>query len=479
MTGNGSDCGTIWPVLLAGGTGTRLWPMSRSGLPKQFMALASDKTMLQEAALRVSGNAFNPPLILCNDEHRFIVAEQFREASIQAEAIILEPIGRNTAPAAAIAALILVERDPDAIMLLSPADHVILDTQGFHDTIQLALPAAQAGRLVTFGITPDQPETGYGYIQKSDPISDAAGCFAIAQFTEKPDAKTAQAFVTSGDYFWNSGIFLMGASAFLGELERLQPDLLKSARAALALAEHDIDFLRLNQNALETCPNISIDYAVMEKTALGAVVPATIGWSDVGSWSALWQLDQGDTAGNVTHGDVLMEDTQNSYLRTEKGLLATIGIENMIVIVTDDAVLVAKKDAAQDVKKIVEQLKATNRPEPKTHTTVYRPWGSYHGVDIGDRFQVKRITVNPGGRLSLQKHAKRAEHWVVVSGRATVTRDDETLELGADQSTYIPIGMTHRLENKTDQPLHLIEIQSGDYLGEDDIVRLEDVYGRD
>ncbi|MCZ6885579.1 MAG: mannose-1-phosphate guanylyltransferase/mannose-6-phosphate isomerase, partial [Alphaproteobacteria bacterium] len=375
-------------------------------------------------------------------------------------------------------ALLLAERDPGAIMLLAPADHVIGDETAFISGLEAALPAALAGFLVTFGMAPDKAETGYGYIERGAAIGAAEGIFSIARFTEKPDMATAEKYLTSGRHFWNSGIFLMAASAYLAELESLAPNILAAARAALDGAAKDLDFLRLDRDAYEQAPNISIDYAVMEATAKGAVAPLDMGWSDVGSWATLWELGDKDEAGNVVRGDTVLHNVHNAYLRADSGLLACVGLDDVIVVVTDDAVLVSHRDSAQDVKTVVEQLREAGREEPASHTTTYRPWGSFQTVDSGARFQVKRITVKPGGCLSLQKHARRAEHWVVVAGTATVTRGEEVIELGPNQSTYIPIGMAHRLENKTGDPLHLIEVQSGDYLGEDDIERLEDIYGR-
>lgn len=472
-----SSVPAVWPVIMAGGTGTRLWPASRELFPKQFMALAGESTMLAETAARLCGPLFADPVVLCNDEHRFIAAEQMRAAKINADAIVLEPVGRNTAPAAAVAALYLVGRDPEAVMLLAPADHVIADADGFRAGIETALPAARNGSLLTFGITPSRPETGYGYIERGGP-ADTPGVFALTRFTEKPDAATAETYVASGAHLWNSGIFLMRAATYLSELERLHPDILAAAREALAGADTDLDFLRLDGDAFGKSPNISIDYAVMEPTDKGAVVPLDVGWSDVGSWDALWEITDKDNAGNVIRGDVLAEDVRDSYLRSDAGLLSVVGLDDVVVVATDNAVLVAGKKASQDVRKIVDRLRKDGRPETVTHTTTYRPWGSFQNVDVGERYQVKRITVKPGGRLSLQKHAQRAEHWVVVSGTATVTRGEDVLELEANQSTYIPIGMAHRLENKGAETLHLVEVQSGDYLGEDDIVRLEDIYGR-
>lgn len=468
---------SVWPVIMAGGTGTRLWPASRELYPKQFMALAGESTMLADTVARLSGPLFAAPVVLCNDEHRFIAAEQLRAAGVGPEAIILEPVGRNTAPAAAVAALYLAERDADAVMLLAPADHVIADAKGFVKGVETALPAARNGNLLTFGITPSRPETGYGYIERGQ-AAETPGVFALTQFTEKPDAATAQAYIASGAHLWNSGIFLMRCATYLDELARLNPDILTAVKAALAGADSDLDFLRLDADAFGKSPNISIDYAVMEPTDKGAVVPLDVGWSDVGSWDALWEITDKDNAGNVLRGDVMAEDVKDSYLRSDAGLLAVVGIDDVVVVVTDNAVLVAGKKASQEVRTIVDRLRKDGRPETVTHTTTYRPWGSFQNVDIGEHYQVKRITVKPGGQLSLQKHAQRAEHWVVVSGTATVTRGDEVMELQANQSTYIPIGMAHRLENKAGKTLHLVEVQSGDYLGEDDIVRLEDIYGR-
>lgn len=468
----------IWPVLMAGGTGTRLWPASRELFPKQFMALTGDATMFEQTARRLAGPLFGPPVVLCNDEHRFIAAEQLRAAAMEPAAIILEPAGRNTAPAAAVAALYLVERDAEAVMLLAPADHLIADVGGLIKGIELALPAALGGSLVTFGIPPDRAETGYGYIEQDQDVMVTEGVSAVASFTEKPDADTARQYLASGHHYWNSGIFLMGAASYLSELERLRPEILAAARSALENADADLDFLRLDRQAFEAAPNISIDYAVMEPTDKGAVLPLDIGWSDVGSWAALWEMGEKDGTGNVLHGDVEAFGVSASYLRSDKGLLAVVGLDDIVVVVTDDTVLVAPKNASQEVKTLVERLKRGGRSEPLTHTTTYRPWGSFRNVDAGAGYQVKRITVKPGGRLSLQKHARRAEHWVVVVGTATVTRGEEMVELHANQSTYIPIGMAHRLENRTEEELHLIEVQSGDYLGEDDIERLEDIYGR-
>jgi mannose-1-phosphate guanylyltransferase/mannose-6-phosphate isomerase len=468
----------VWPILLAGGTGTRLWPMSRGLFPKQFMALESDGTMLADAAKRLDGPLFARPIAIVNDGHRFIAGEQLRHAGATPEAIVLEPVGRNTAVAAAVAALMVAERDPQGIMLLAPADHVITKHEAFQHAIETALPAARAGYLVTFGVVPTHAEIGYGYLERGTALQGFKGCYTLDRFSEKPDAQTAEVYLKSKQHFWNSGIFLMGAQAYLEELERLNPAILKAAHAALDNSDHDLDFIRLDKKGLAAAPNISIDYAVMEKTEKGVIVPANMGWSDIGSWAALWKISKKDTRGNVLRGDVVVRDVTGSYVRSEKPLVAVLGLEDVVVVATDDVVLVAAKHAAQDVKAIVEKLNRDGRREASAHTTVYRPWGSFHVIDGEKEFQVKRITVNPGGRLSLQKHGKRAEHWVVVSGIANVTRDEEELEIKANQSVYIPIGAAHRLENRGTEPLHLIEVQSGSYLGEDDIVRLEDSYGR-
>ncbi len=467
----------IYPVVLAGGIGTRLWPLSRKLYPKQLQQLVSGATMLQDTIGRVAGDgAFHAPLILCNDEHRFIVAEQIREAAIRPRAIVLEPTGRNTAPAAAVAAIMAAETDPDACLLVMPADHVILKPQGFAAAVDQALAAARAGRIVTFGIVPDRPESGYGYIRRGDELDDAPGCHAIASFIEKPTPEAAQSLIDQGDYVWNSGIFMFKAETYLGELERHEPAMVQACRRAVRDGSNDLDFFRLDEDGFAQAANISIDYAVMEKTEAGAVVAADMGWSDIGSWSALWNIGEKDADGNVTVGDVVAMDVRNSYIRGDGALVTVLGLEGIIVVVTADAVLVAAADRAQDVKALVETL--GDRGEPLTHQRVHRPWGSYESVDEGERFQVKRIIVKPGAKISLQSHQHRAEHWVVVNGTAKVTRGEETITLGENQSTFIPAGTTHRLENPGTEDLHLIEVQSGSYLGEDDIVRFDDTYGR-
>jgi mannose-1-phosphate guanylyltransferase/mannose-6-phosphate isomerase len=468
----------IIPVILSGGTGSRLWPLSRSLFPKQLLALAGEHSLIQDTVLRAKGPEFGAPLIICNTEHRFLIAEQMRAAGIVPQAIVLEPIGRNTAPAAAIAALIQSEKDPDAVMLLMPADHLVRNRAAFLKAVAQANAAAQQNHLVTFGIRPDSPETGYGYIRRGTALKNLVDSFAVARFVEKPDAATAESYVTSGDYDWNSGMFAFKAGVFLAELERLEPELLSHCREALAKGGKDLDFFRLEGTSFAKARAISIDYAVMERTAKAAVVPVDMGWSDIGSWEALWAAAERDDHGNATKGDVLHHGSRNSYLRSEGPLVAAVGLEDIVVVATQDAVLVSHKSASQDVKRIVEQLEQSGRELHTTHRKVYRPWGAYEGIDNGDKFQVKHITVNPGAKLSLQMHHKRAEHWIVVSGTARVTCDDKVFPLKENESTYIPLGAKHRLENTGQEPLHLIEVQSGTYLGEDDIVRFEDTYGR-
>ena len=466
----------IHPVILSGGVGSRLWPLSRSLYPKQLLPLAGDKTMIQETALRVSGSRFAKPIIICNQEHRFLIAEQMREAGIRPDAIVLEPVGRNTAPAAAIAALMLAMRDPHALMMLLPADHVVLRQDAFEHASAVAAGAAEEGRLVLFGMTPRAPETGFGYIERGEEMSD--GCFRVAKFFEKPDKATAESYIATGRHYWNSGMFLFRASSYLRELERLEPEMLEYCREALSKGRRDLDFLRLDEGAFARSPSQSIDYAVMEHTSHAAVVPVDFGWSDVGSWLSLWEIGEKDTDGNVLRGDVIAYSTTNSYLRSEGPLIAAVGVEDVAVIATVDALLVTRRSAAQNVKHIVEELGRRGREQHLNHRRVFRPWGSYDSIDSGEGFQVKRIIVNPGAKLSLQKHAKRAEHWVVVSGVARVTCDENVFVLNANESTYIPLGSKHRLENPGTEPLQVIEVQSGSYLGEDDIVRFEDTYGR-
>ena len=477
------------PVILSGGSGTRLWPLSRQAYPKQFLALAGEDTMLQATWQRVAELASAAPLVVANEDHRFMVAEQLRQVGCTPAAIVLEPVGRNTAPAIAVAALQATADGADPLLLVLPSDHVIADAAGFRAAVAAATPAAQAGKLVTFGIVPTAAETGYGYIKaasdESTPTTTAqtqgaraSAVRQVAGFVEKPDAATAAQYLASRQYFWNSGMFLFQASRYLAELERHAPAMLAACRAAFEGAKRDTDFVRLDKAAFAACPSDSIDYAVMEKTADAAVLPIDVGWNDVGSWSALWQVAQQDGDGNAHHGDVLALDCHDTLAWADRRLVAMIGLRDVVVVDSDDSLLVAHKDHVQEVKAVVAKLKAAGRPESSLHRKVYRPWGAYDSIDMGERFQVKRITVNPGAALSLQMHHHRAEHWIVVSGTAEVTRGEEVLLLSENQSTYIPLGVTHRLRNPGKVPLELIEVQSGSYLGEDDIVRFEDVYGR-
>ena len=465
----------ILPVILSGGTGTRLWPLSREGYPKQFWPLASDRPMLAETAARAEGPGFLPPMAVCNEAHRFLVAEQLRGRNAR---IVLEPAGRNSAPAIAAAALLAEEAGPGTVMWIMAADSAIGDVPALHTALAAAAAGARAGRIVTFGMKPTAPETGYGYIEAGAELPGLPGVRDIARFVEKPDAARAAEFVADGRHLWNSGMFVATASVLLAELERHEPELLAAVRAAVEGAKRDMDFVRLAPEAFLAAPSISIDYAVMERTKHAAVVPAAIGWSDIGSWAALWDISAKDAAGNAATGPVEILDSRNCYVRSEGILTGVVGLENAVVVVTDDAVLAMHRDRAQDVKKLVDQLKAKGIPQATEHRRAYRPWGHYEGVVRGERFQVKRIQVRPGAKLSLQKHFHRAEHWVVVSGTAIVRRDDEEILLRENESVYLPLGCVHRMENPGMIPLVLIEVQSGSYLGEDDIVRFEDTYGR-
>jgi mannose-1-phosphate guanylyltransferase / mannose-6-phosphate isomerase len=466
------------PVILCGGSGTRLWPVSRKSFPKQFWPLISAMPMLAETALRASGPGFTAPIIVANQDHRFITAEQLRDAGIKAPQILLEPVGRNSAPAIAAAALLAAETNPAAVLWIMAADSAIQDLPALHEALARAAAAARAGYIVTFGMQPTAPETGYGYIAQGAALEGLPGAHRLERFIEKPDAARAAAMLKEGGYLWNSGMFVFRADVLIEEMQALAPDVLDAARRAVAARKTDLDFIRLDETAFASAPDISIDYAIAEKTQKAAVVPASIGWSDVGSWSALAEIAPRDAAGNFTQGDVVLENAENCYARSDGMLTALLGVKDLVVVTTKDAVLVAHKSEAQNVKKIVDKLKAQKRPEAEDHTRTYRPWGFYEGLIQGDRFQVKRIVVWPGRKLSLQKHFHRAEHWVVVAGSALVTRDEEQILIRENESIYLPLGCVHRLDNPGKIPLTLIEVQSGAYLGEDDIVRIEDTYGR-
>lgn len=466
------------PVLLSGGVGSRLWPVSRELYPKQFLALADERlSLFQQTLERLSGMpTLGKPIVVCNEDHRFLVAQQLHELGIEGSSIILEPTGRNTAPAIALAAMDALRQTDDAVLLVLPADHVIRDQAVLQRAAQRAMAQAEAGRLVTFGIVPHTPETGYGYIRRGETVGDEV--FSVAHFAEKPDAATARGYLDSGEYFWNSGMFVFRADRYLEELERHALPMLEACRQAYEQASDDLDFIRVHRESFLACPSDSIDYAVMEHTTRAAMVPLECGWSDVGSWGALWQAGDADAQGNVCHGDVILSDVSNAYVRAESRLVAAVGLEDVVIVETADAVLVADKRAAQDVKQIVSWLKREKRDEALNHKRVYRPWGSYESLVVAGRFQVKRIIVDPGHQLSLQMHHHRAEHWVVVRGTALVTCGEQEIMLREDQSTYIPLGTKHRLANPGKIPLELIEVQTGSYLGEDDIVRFNDVYGR-
>ncbi|MFI8981138.1 UNVERIFIED_CONTAM: algA [Trichonephila clavipes] len=467
------------PLILSGGSGSRLWPLSRKQYPKQFLALTGNETMLQQTIGRLAFDGMSKPIVVCNEEHRFIVSEQLASIGHEAQTILLEPFGRNTAPAVAIAAMHLLAEGRDELLLVLPADHVIEDVEVFHKALAVARNAAEQGAMVLFGVPAERPETGYGYIKTGrDACELPQGVLAVEAFVEKPDLETACEFVAQGDYVWNSGMFLFRCSRYLEELQRHDPDIYDTCQLALSRSTHDLQFIRIDPSAFECCPDNSIDYAVMEKTDRACVVPLCAGWNDVGSWSALWDVQDKDGDGNCQSGDVMLHDSHNCLAHSQSKLVTLVGLDDVVVVETKDAVMVAHKDRVQDVKQLVNQLTCKGRSEANSHCQVYRPWGSYDSLDSGNRFQVKRIVVKPGASLSLQKHHHRAEHWIVVSGTARVTCDDKTFLLWENQSTYIPIAAIHRLANPGKIPLEIIEVQSGSYLGEDDIERFEDVYGR-
>ena len=468
----------LHPVILSGGSGTRLWPLSRQNQPKQFLKLMGDHSLYQETVLRASKlPSAQAPVTVCSEEHRFMVGEQLQAIQIASGGILLEPVARSTAPAIALAALHALAHDPQATLLVMPADHLIADEAAFRAAVTSATKLAVEGWLVTFGITPDYAETGYGYILRGEGLGD--GGYRVQRFVEKPDLATAERYVAEGTYAWNSGMFLFQAQRYLDELAQHAPAIAQAAQESYASAKADLDFMRIDREAFAASPSDSIDYAVMEKTERAAVVPVSCGWSDIGSWSSLWSVAERDDDGNRYEGDVIAVDTRDSLVRaSDRRMIATIGVEDLVIVDTADATLVARKDRVQDVKAVVDRLKAAGRTEHLFHRKVYRPWGSYDSIGVGPRFQVKKIVVKPGASLSLQKHAHRAEHWIVVSGVAEVTCDDRVFDLHENESTYIPLGSVHRLRNRGTEPVELIEVQSGHYLGEDDIVRLEDVYGR-
>jgi mannose-1-phosphate guanylyltransferase / mannose-6-phosphate isomerase len=468
----------VTPVILSGGTGSRLWPVSRASFPKQFWPLVTERSLIQDTALRALGTRFAKPIVVCNEEHRFLVADQLRDIGITGSRILLEPFGRNSAPAVTAAALLAAEEDPNAVLWMMTADAAIRNNAALGAALTQAHAAAKAGYVVTFGIQPTAPETGYGYIEVGPALEKAPGAHLISRFLEKPGRAGATAMLETGGYMWNSGMFMFTARTLLEEMQTHAPDVLAAVRKALAGRKADLAFVRLAKDAFAQCPDISLDYAVAERTKRAAVVPCDIGWSDVGSWSALWETGDKGAAGNVTHGDVLLEKTENCYVRSDGVLTAVVGLKDAVIVTTEDAVLAMHRDQAQDVKKVVDTLKAKKRPEGTAHNRCYRPWGFYESLILGDRFQVKRIVVEPGNKLSLQKHVHRAEHWVVVAGTALVTRDAEELLLRENESVYLPLGSVHRLENPGKIPLVLIEVQVGAYLGEDDIIRFEDTYGR-
>ena len=469
----------VIPVILAGGAGNRLWPLSRQEYPKQLLALLGDRSLVQDTALRFSDRSrFAAPLVITSEAIRFTIADQLQAVDITPLSLVLEPVGRGTAPAVAIAALLALEEHPEAAIVIAPSDHAIRDVAALHAALDTAVAAARQGLLVTFSIPPSRPETGYGYMEHGAAVPGVDGAFRVASFVEKPEAARAVEMLAGGRHFWNSGMFIFGAAFFVAELERFAPEILDAAKVSLAGRTADLDFLRLDADAFAKSPSDSIDYAVMERTARAATVPLDAGWSDVGAWSELWEISERDADGNACRGDVVVEQSKNCLVISDRQLTTLVGVENLAVVVTEDAVLVSDLAKAQDVKRLVVRLKDANRSEVQNHKVVHRPWGFYQSLHDGVGFQVKRLTVKPGGRLSLQKHFKRSEHWTVVQGTAKVTRDHETFILNANESTYLPLGAVHRLENTGTEPMTLIEVQCGSYLGEDDIVRLDDVYGR-
>jgi mannose-1-phosphate guanylyltransferase/mannose-6-phosphate isomerase len=468
----------IIPVILSGGSGTRLWPVSRESFPKQFWPLLSDRSMIEETARRAIGPGFAPPIVVCNQDHRFLVAEQMRAAGIVGARILLEPIGRNSAPAVAAASLLAAEDNPDSVLWMMAADAAITDLPKLHALLAEAVAAARAGRIVTFGMRPTGPEIGFGYIEVGEKLPGLPGVHALARFVEKPDAKTAEKLVADGRHLWNSGMFVFTARTMLEELQRHAPAVVAAVKAALADRAQDLDFIRLGAAAFGSSPSISLDYAVAERTDRAAVVPADLGWSDVGSWDALWDLGAKDEEGNVALGDVLLEGASDCYVRSDGIVTAVVGLQDAVVVVTEDAVLAMHRDRAQDVKRVVDRLRAAKRHEAVAHNRAYRPWGFHETLIAADRFRVERVVVNPGEKISLQKHFHRAEHWTVVQGSALVTRDGETVLVRENESVDLPIGSVHRVENPGRIPLNLIEVQTGSYLGADDVVRLEDSYGR-
>lgn len=468
----------VTPVILSGGTGARLWPLSRSSFPKQFWPLVTEHSLFQDTMQRAMGEGFSNPIIVCNEEQRFLVAEQLRGVGIEKATILLEPFGRNSAPAITAAALLAAQKDPETILWMMAADAAIEDHKALRTALAAGSQAARAGHIVTFGVKPTTPETGYGYIEVGAGLTDLPGVYQVSRFLEKPDQDKAVAMLEKGGFLWNSGMFMFTAKTLLEEMQRHAPAVLAAVRAALDASREDFDFIRLDQSAFRACPDISLDYAVAERTDRAVVIPCAPGWSDVGSWSALWEIGAKDPAGNVTHGDVMLEQAQNCYVRSDGLLTAVLGLKDAVIVSTEDAVLALHRDYAQDVKQIVDRLKAAKRDVGSNHIQCYRPWGSYESLTLGERFQVKRIVVRPGHKLSLQKHFHRAEHWVVVAGTALVHRDGEDILLRENESVYLPLGCIHRLENPGKIPLTLIEVQVGAYVGEDDIVRLDDTYGR-